>query len=150
MGAVSGQAAQSFYEAVGGESTIAGIVARFYAGVADDPVLRPLYPDADLSAAERRLRMFLVQYWGGPTAYQAERGHPRLRMRHAPFAVTHQARERWLAHFRIALDEAALPPELDARFWEYVQQASLFLVNTQDDPAPDRQPARSVPTVPPR
>ncbi len=150
MGAVSGQAAQSFYEAVGGESTIAGIVARFYAGVADDPVLRPLYPDADLSAAERRLRMFLVQYWGGPTAYQAERGHPRLRMRHAPFAVTHQARERWLAHFRIALDEAALPPELDARFWEYVQRASLFLVNTQDEPAPDHHPARSVPTVPPR
>ena len=123
---------QSFYEAIGGEPTIARIVARFYAGVADDPVLRPLYPDEDLAAAERRFRMFLVQYWGGPSDYSDERGHPRLRMRHAPFEVTHTARERWLHHFRAGLDEAALPAELDAEFWAYVERASLFLVNSHD------------------
>ncbi len=130
---------QTFYDAIGGEPTIARVVARFYAAVADDPMLRPLYPDDDLGPAERRLRMFLVQYWGGPSDYQAERGHPRLRMRHAPFAVTHAARDRWLAHFRAGLDEVALPPELDAQFWEYVQRASLFLVNSHEDPVVDPQ-----------
>ncbi|CAN5841611.1 globin [soil metagenome] len=123
---------QTFYEAIGGADTIRRIVHRFYAGVADDPVLRPLYPEADLAPAERRFAMFLVQYWGGPTDYSEERGHPRLRMRHAPFAVTHEAREHWLHHFRAGLDEVALPPELDAEFWAYIERASLFLVNTHD------------------
>jgi len=134
---VTEQAQPSFYDAIGGEQTIARIVARFYAGVAEDPVLRPLYPEADLGPAQRRLTMFLVQYWGGPADYQAERGHPRLRMRHAPFAVSHKAREHWLRHFRAGLDEVALPPELDAQFSEYVERASLFLVNTQDEPVVD-------------
>ncbi len=131
------QAQPSFYDAIGGEQTIARIVARFYAGVANDPVLRPLYPEADLGPAQRRLTMFLVQYWGGPADYQAERGHPRLRMRHAPFAVSHKTREHWLRHFRAGLDEVALPPELDAQFSEYVERASLFLVNTHDEPVVD-------------
>ena len=134
---MSEQPPQSFYDAIGGEPTIVRIVARFYAGVADDPVLRPLYPDADLGPAQRRLTMFLVQYWGGPSDYQAERGHPRLRMRHGPFAVTHRAREHWLRHFRAGLDEVALPPELDAQFSEYVERASLMLVNTLDEPVVD-------------
>jgi hemoglobin len=126
----------TFYEAIGGHDTIKRVVDRFYAGVADDPVLRPLYPEADLRPAARRLTMFLEQYWGGPTTYSEERGHPRLRMRHAPFAVTHEARERWLVHFRAGLDEARLPPELDAQFWEYVQRAALHMVNTVEPVGP--------------
>ena len=130
-------AQQTFFEAIGGEPTIARVVARFYSGVATDPVLRPLYPEQDLGPAEERFRMFLVQYWGGPSDYSEQRGHPRLRMRHSPFAVTHQARERWLTHFRAGLDEVALPAELDAQFWDYVERASLMLVNSADDPVID-------------
>jgi len=123
---------QTFYEAIGGHDTIARIVGRFYAGVATDPVLRPMYPDEDLADARERLTLFLDQYWGGPRTYQEQRGHPRLRMRHAPFRVTPAAAERWLAHFRAGLDEAALPPELDQQFWAYVQHAAQFMVNTLD------------------
>ena len=89
------------------------LVARFYAGVADDPVLRPLYPEADLAAAQRRLTLFLAQYWGGPTTYNDERGQPRLRMRHFPFAIGGAERDRWLVHMRAAIDETA--PEADVR-----------------------------------
>ncbi|HJQ04047.1 MAG TPA: globin [Nocardioides sp.] len=120
----------SFYEEIGGFETFRGIVARFYAGVAQDEVLRPMYPEADLGPAEERFLLFLVQYWGGPTTYSERRGHPRLRMRHAPFAVDLAARDRWLSHFRAALDEAGLTPEQDARFWEYVTHAATFMVNT--------------------
>ena len=83
-----GQQEQTFYDAIGGYPTIAKIVDAFYAGVADDEVLRPLYPEQDLGPAQERFTLFLVQYWGGPTTYSETRGHPRLRMRHAPFAVT--------------------------------------------------------------
>ena len=121
---------QSFYDAIGGHETIAGIVARFYAGVASDPPLRALYPDEDLAPAQQRFTMFLEQYWGGPTAYSDQRGHPRLRMRHAPFEVTPEAAERWLTHFRAALDEAHLAPEHDAMFWAYVTRAAPQMVNT--------------------
>ena len=125
--------AQSFYEAIGGHRTIARIVHRFYEGVATDEVLRPLYPEEDLAAAEERFALFLEQYWGGPTTYSERRGHPRLRMRHAPFAVTPRAKEHWLMHFRAGLDEAGLPPELDAQFWDYVTHAAQFMVNSFDD-----------------
>ena len=84
------EAAPTFYEAVGGEETFRRLVHHFYAGVAEDPLLRPLYPEQDLAGAEERLRMFLVQYWGGPRTYSEQRGHPRLRMRHAPFAHRHR------------------------------------------------------------
>lgn len=130
MGRVSTEQQQTFYDAIGGHDTIALIVDRFYEGVAGDPVLRPLYPEEDLRPAARRFRMFLEQYWGGPTTYSQERGHPRLRMRHAPFAVTPEAKDRWLVHFRAGLDAAELPPELDAQFWEYVNHAAMFMVNT--------------------
>ena len=93
-------------------------------------MLRPLYPEEDLGPAEERFRLFLVQYWGGPTTYSETRGHPRLRMRHAPFAVTPEAKDRWLVHFRAGLDEVALPPEQDAQFWDYVTHAAQFMVNT--------------------
>ena len=85
------------------------LVGRFYAGVADDPILRPIYPEADLAPAQRRLTLFLAQYWGGPRTYDEERGHPRLRMRHAPFAIDAVARDRWLLHMRAAIAELAPP-----------------------------------------
>jgi hemoglobin len=126
---------QTFYDAIGGYPTIEKIVARFYEGVATDEVLRPLYPEEDLAAAEERFRLFLVQYWGGPTTYSDTRGHPRLRMRHAPFAVSPRAKEHWLRHFRAGLDAANLPPELDAQFWDYVTHAAQFMVNTFEETA---------------
>jgi hemoglobin len=124
---------QTFYDAIGGYPTIAKIVERFYEGVATDEVLRPMYPEQDLSAATERFTMFLVQYWGGPTTYSDNRGHPRLRMRHAPFQVTPAAKDRWLLHFRAGLDAANLPPEQDAQFWDYVTHAAQFMVNTFDE-----------------
>jgi hemoglobin len=120
----------SFYEEIGGFETFRRIVARFYEGVAADEVLRPMYPEEDLGPAEERFLLFLVQYWGGPTTYSENRGHPRLRMRHAPFEVNADARDRWLTHFRAGLDSVELTPEQDARFWEYVTHAATFMVNT--------------------
>jgi hemoglobin len=124
---------QSFYDAVGGHETFVRIVDRFYQGVATDPELRALYPEEDLAPAAHRLTMFLEQYWGGPTSYSDQRGHPRLGMRHAPFAVTPVARDHWLTHMRAAIDEAGLSPEHRAQLWEYVERAAHFLVNTFDD-----------------
>jgi hemoglobin len=127
----------TFYDEIGGYETIRLIVARFYAGVAEDEVLRPLYPEEDLGPAEERFRDFLVQYWGGPTTYSDGRGHPRLRMRHAPFAVTPTAKDHWLTHFRAGLDEAVqaglVTPEQDTQFWEYVTHAAQFMVNHFDE-----------------
>ena len=94
----------TFYEAVGGEPTFTRLVARFYEGVAADPPLRALYPEEDLAGATERLTLFLTQYWGGPRTYSETRGHPRLRMRHAPFSVTPDMRDRWLRHMRDAVD----------------------------------------------
>lgn len=125
----------TFYDEIGGEATITAIVHRFYEGVAADPYLRALYPEEDLGPAEERFRLFLIQYWGGPSTYSEQRGHPRLRMRHAPFAVTPKAKEHWLTHFRAGLDSVALPPEQDAQFWEYVTHAAQFMVNQLEEPA---------------
>lgn len=122
--------ADSFYAAVGGEDAFHRLVHRFYAEVSEDPVLRPLYPDADLGPAEDRLRMFLVQYWGGPRTYSQQRGHPRLRMRHAPFRVGIRERDAWLRHMRSAVDSLALPPDQDATLWEYLTMAANSLVNS--------------------
>ncbi len=129
-------AQQSFYDAVGGHPTFERIVSRFYAGVATDPVLRPIYPEEDLAAAADRFRMFLEQYWGGPTTYSETRGHPRLRMRHAPFAVSPAARDRWLTHMRVALDESGMTSEQIQTLWDYVTRAAQSLVNTFDDEPP--------------
>lgn len=127
------QPGQTFYDAIGGYPTIAKIVARFYEGVATDDLLRPMYPEADLGPAQERFTLFLCQYWGGPTTYSDNRGHPRLRMRHAPFKVSPAAKDRWLVHFRAGLDEANLTPEQDAQFWDYVTHAAQFMVNTFED-----------------
>lgn len=120
----------SFYEQVGGHETFVRLVHAFYAGVADDPELRAMYPEEDLGPAERRLLMFLEQYWGGPTTYSQERGHPRLRMRHHPFAVTPAARDSWLAHMRAAVDTLGLSPLHEATLWDYLDRAAHAMVNT--------------------
>lgn len=119
----------TFYDQIGGEETVTRIVAAFYRHVADDEVLRPLYPEEDLGPAEERLRMFLEQYWGGPRTYSEERGHPRLRMRHAPFVITEFHRDLWLKHMRDALDQRCLPPEQDAQMWDYLVMAANSMVN---------------------
>ena len=124
-----GDPAATFYDAVGGEETFRRLVHRFYQGVAADPVLRPLYPEADLSGAEQRLRMFLEQYWGGPRSYSDQRGHPRLRMRHAPFRIGLAERDAWLRHMRESLDELDLEPDADRLLWDYLQMAAHSLVN---------------------
>jgi len=126
------ESAPTFYDAVGGAETFAALVHRFYAGVADDPVLRPLYPEADLSGAETRLRMFLEQYWGGPRTYSEQRGHPRLRMRHAPFKVDRAAHDAWLRHMRDAVDSLDLHPDADKLLWDYLVMAAASLVNSPD------------------
>jgi hemoglobin len=122
----------TFYEAVGGEETFRRLVHRFYEGVAADPVLRPLYPEEDLGPAEERLRLFLIQYWGGPRTYGERRGHPRLRMRHAPFPIGGPQRDAWLTHMRAAVDDLALPEQLDAMLWDYLVMAANSLINKLD------------------
>ena len=120
------------YDRVGGHETFVRLVAEFYRGVASDPPLRALYPEEDLGPAADRLRLFLEQYWGGPHTYSDTRGHPRLRIRHAPFAVTPDMRDRWPRHMNAALDSLALPePEL-SEFREYVTRAAAFMVNSFD------------------
>src|SRR3954453_24046443 len=114
----------TFFEAVGGEETFRRLVHRFYAGVAEDPVLRPLYPEEDLGPAEERLRLFLIQYWGGPKTYGERRGHPRLRMRHVPFTIGEAERDAWLTHMRDAVDELKLPEQLDTMLWDYLVMAA--------------------------
>ena len=125
----------TFYDEIGGHPVFTGIVSRFYAVVAQDPVLRPLYPEADLGPAEVRLRMFLEQYWGGPRTYSDQRGHPRLRMRHAPFAVTTAARDRWLFHMRHAVDQLELPDDVRNQLWSYLELAAHSMVNSDEPTA---------------
>jgi len=128
----------SFYEAVGGEETFRRLVSRFYQEVANDPVLRPVYPSRDLGPAEEHLRLFLIQYWGGPGTYSERRGHPRLRMRHARFAIGEAERDAWLRHMRTALDELDLDEALDAQLWDYLVMAAHSLVNQPaHPPGPD-------------
>jgi hemoglobin len=120
----------SFYDAVGGEETFRRLVHRFYEGVADDPLLRPLYPEEDLIGAEERLRGFLIQYWGGPNTYSQQRGHPRLRMRHVPFVIGQAEHDAWLKHMRDAVDTLELTEEQDKRLWDYLVYAARSMVNS--------------------
>lgn len=125
----------TFYDEVGGHPTFARLVHEFYRGVAGDPDLRALYPDEQLGSAEERLRGFLEQYWGGPTTYSQERGHPRLRMRHAPFVITPAQRDRWLTHMTAAVDSLSLDPAHDLVLRDYLERAAHSLVNAFEDPA---------------
>lgn len=124
----------TFYDAVGGEPTFRRLVDRFYAGVAADPPLKALYPEDDLGPASDRLRLFLTQYWGGPRTYSETRGHPRLRMRHGPFAVTPDMRDRWLRHMRDAVDELELDEPYATMLWDYLVAAAHSLVNALPEP----------------
>ncbi|GAA2738513.1 globin [Pedococcus aerophilus] len=123
----------SFFDEVGGHETFRKLVHEFYRGVADDPALRALYPEQDLGPAEDRLRLFLEQYWGGPTTYSEQRGHPRLRMRHHPFKVTPAQRDRWLLHMMAAVDTLDLPPANDLLLRDYLERAAFSLVNSLDE-----------------
>jgi len=122
----------SFYEQVGGEKFFADLVSQFYAHVATDPILRPMYPDSDMKAAAQRLQMFLEQYWGGPTTYQEERGHPRLRMRHAGFHINTAARDAWLNAMHVVLDGMEMDSALRAQLWSYLEMAAQSMVNQPD------------------
>ena len=119
----------SLFERAGGLPFFERLVSRFYEAVAVDPVLRPLYPEADLLPAQRRLTLFLAQYWGGPTTYNDERGHPRLRMRHFPFAIGGAERDRWLVHMRAAVDELAPPDDVRAELERYFAMAAEAMRN---------------------
>jgi len=120
--------ANSLFEAVGGAPTFERIVERFYEGVATDPVLRPMYP-ADLTAGKRHLALFLMQYFGGPTTYSQERGHPRLRMRHVPFTIGQAERDAWMQHMTTAVDAENFPEPVHSAFMEYFNRAATFLIN---------------------
>ena len=119
---------QQIYAAIG-EDGFHRLVAAFYRRVPGDDILAPMYPAADLAGAERRLRDFLVGRFGGPLRYLEQRGHPRLRMRHVPFAIDPAARERWLTLMTAALDEAKLPPDVDAILREFFAGVSEMLIN---------------------
>ena len=123
--------AGTVYSAVGGHETFTKLVDEFYAGVAGDEFLISMYPDGrELEGAKWRLQSFLEQYWGGPTTYSEERGHPRLRMRHNPYPVDEKARDHWLKHMRAALDAVALPPMYDSMMWDYFERAATAMINT--------------------
>ena len=123
----------TLYEAVGGMSFFETLVERFYDGVERDEVLRPLYPE-DLEPSRRHLTLFLAQYWGGPTAYSDLRGHPRLRMRHAPFVVGETERDRWLVHMRAAVASLDPPPDVATALEDYFAYAADAMRNAPERP----------------
>ncbi len=120
---------RSLYELAGGEPVFRLLVERFYAAVADDAVLRPVYPEEDLTGATERLTLFLIQYWGGPSTYSEQRGHPRLRMRHSPFAIGQAERDAWLRHMTAAVDSLQLAPQVRKALLDYFESASTAMIN---------------------
>jgi hemoglobin len=123
---------QNLYQRLG-PAAFDQLARVFYEGVSQDPLLKPMYPEEDLGPAERRLKLFLEQYWGGPDTYQQERGHPRLRMRHFPFKIGPKARESWLSHMRKAVDSLELSPMDDAELWSYLERAATAMLNSAED-----------------
>ena len=122
----------NFYEQVGGETFFADLTSQFYAVVATDPILRPMYPDDDMKGAAQRLQWFLSQYWGGPTTYQENRGHPRLRMRHSQFTIGIAARDAWLRAMKTAIDGVEIKEDLKEQLWDYLEMAADAMVNQPD------------------
>jgi hemoglobin len=120
---------RSVYDLAGGEKTFKLLVERFYAGVAEDPVLRAVYPEEDLSGAAERLTLFLIQYWGGPATYSEQRGHPRLRLRHQPFAIGRLERDAWLQHMTAAVESLDLAPAVRKALLDYFETASTAMIN---------------------
>jgi hemoglobin len=123
------QQQRSLYDEVGGFEFFERLVDRFYDGVEADPVLRAVYPEEDLAFARRKLALFLAEYWGGPADYNALRGHPALRMRHAPFEIGVAERDRWLHHMRAAIESVAPPPHVAAALSDYFEMAAPALQN---------------------
>jgi hemoglobin len=119
----------TLFELAGGEPTFRLLVQRFYARVATDPILRRVYPEEDLSGATERLTLFLIQYWGGPSTYSDRRGHPRLRMRHAPFAIGQPERNAWLGHMSAAVESLGLAPQVRQALLDYFETASTAMIN---------------------
>ena len=122
---------RSVYELAGGEPTFRLLVQRFYAAVATDPVLRRVYPEEDLAGATERLTLFLIQYWGGPPTYSEQRGHPRLRLRHQPFAIGQQERDAGLGHMSAAVESLDLAPAVRKALLDYFETASTAMINRQ-------------------
>jgi hemoglobin len=120
---------EHLFKDLGGSETFTKLVDKFYDGVKDDPLLRPMYPEEDLGPAKERLRMFLEQYWGGPRTYSEQRGHPRLRMRHNVFPITPAAKDAWLKHMRAACDSLELSPLNEATLWDYLERSAHSLLN---------------------
>ncbi len=123
----------SDFEDFGGKNFFINLVTDFYKGVKEDPILRPMYPENDFDGAIERLSLFLMQYWGGPSTYSEQRGHPRLRMRHMPFAIDFKARDAWLTHMQSALKNQKLNSELETKIWNYLSMAANSMVNTRND-----------------
>lgn len=131
-GETGDSALPTFYDEIGGHDVFEGIVNRFYDAVQTDTILFEMYPKDDVSGAKQRLCMFLEQYWGGPATYSELRGHPRLRMRHQPFHINPDARDRWLTHMTAAVQAAKLPPIHEATMLDYLDRAAHAMVNTFD------------------
>jgi hemoglobin len=125
---------RSVYELAGGEPAFRLLVKRFYAAVATDPILRPVYPEEDLAGATERLTLFLIQYWGGPQTYSEQRGHPRLRMRHQPFAIGQAERDAWLGHMTAAVELLDLAPGVRQALVDYFETASTAMINRPATP----------------
>ncbi|MCQ9371083.1 globin [Corynebacterium sp. 35RC1] len=121
----------SLYEEVGGEETFRTFVAHFYALMREDDLIGPMYPQDDWEGSEDRLRWFLEQYWGGPKTYGEQRGHPRLRMRHMPFAIGEKEAQRWLDLMSQALDQVELTEEQRAAIWDHMQRAAAMMINQE-------------------
>jgi hemoglobin len=126
---------RSIYELAGGEPVFRELVQRFYASVGADPVLRAVYPEDDFAGATERLTLFLIQYWGGPSTYSEQRGHPRLRMRHQPFAIGQRERDAWLGHMTAAVESLDLAPAVRKALLDYFETASTAMIN-RPEPAP--------------
>lgn len=123
---------KTLFDRIGGSETFEQLVSHFYALVAVNPILRPMYPDEDFRAAAERLKFFLIQYWGGPHTYSEMRGHPRLRMRHAQFPIDTQARDAWISCMRSAVDELTIDDKDRKELWDYLEMAAQSLINTPD------------------
>lgn len=119
----------NLYEDMGGRATFEQLVSHFYALVSVDPILRPMYPDEDMKGAAERLLMFLEQYWGGPTTYSEQRGHPRLRMRHSQFKIGEAERDAWLKAMKSAVDGVEMRADLKEELWNYLVMAANSMVN---------------------
>jgi hemoglobin len=121
------------FEVFGGKEFFSSLVKDFYQEIINDPILKPMYPDDDINGAIERLTLFLMQYWGGPTTYSEQRGHPRLRMRHAQFPIDFTARDSWLKNMEIALQKQSISSENRTKLWNYLQMAADSMVNTRSD-----------------